>query len=349
MAEYEVVGVARVPASSGPPDLVELERIPAEGLSWERELNRPGTINVGVQVDAVPEPIRLRLRELSERPLEVWVRRDGAMVAAGPVTGWQIQQSTVTLTVPGLLAYLRYVLVASDLTFSGVDQHFIVRDLIDQWQTLPFGHYGLDTSAITASGVTRDRPYLRDEHHEVYRAVELLTAVRDGFDVDVDPESREVRLWHPEQGSDLSASVHLDRRNIGSVQVQASAAPQDVASEGFAVGTGEDPVSSVASNTGVRATFGRAAVAESFDGVSQQSTIDEYAAELLESRGRMMLVPGPDLIPVGGADVGDFDKGDRVEYSFDAGLGLITGVYRTAKLRTSVDDVGREAMAVEFI
>lgn len=345
---YELVAVARTPQVSGPPTLSEVDQIAAPTINWSHELSLPGTLRFSCTTDRLPGEVKSRFRDLAANPTEVWLHRDGVRVFAANVQAGQVQGNTLSVYGVGLLGYLAYMAVVSDLTYSGVDQHLIAKALVDQWQTLDYGHYGIDTSAITASGTTRDRTYVAAEQHEVLRRILDLAAVNNGFDIDVDPSTRELLLYHPSQGADLSSSVVLDGRNITDANVAFSVAPGTIASEAFGSGTGETTITSTQSNTSLRATWGRAAVFGTFDGVSQQATLDGHTSRLLNERDAMLFQPGPGLHPVADADVDSFDVGDTVTYDFDSGLGRQTGTYRVAVKQVTVDEVGQESIAVAF-
>lgn len=346
---YELVAVARTPRPSGAPTLVEVGPIVAPTISWTDELSGPGDIQFSCDADRLDESVRLRLRDLATYPTEVWVRRDGTIVAAGPVVGWQILQSTLTVRAVGLLGYLAYMQVAGDLAFSGVDQTLIGKELVDQWQTLGYGHFGIDTSAIVASGVTRDRTYSTVEQHQVLTRLLQLADVDDGFDAWVEPGTRELRLDYPARGSDLTDSVVIDRRNIADSSLSVSVAPGDVATEAVGVGTSSASVLfGRDSNDALKRTFGRAGVSAQFDGVTQEATLTRHIARLLDDRAGMLFQPSGGLVPVEDVDVDAFGPGDTVTYVHESGLGLHEGAYRVAQKQVSVDDVGSETIRVAF-
>lgn len=352
MAEYELVAVARTPQASGPPLLEEIGPIVAPSITWKREIAAAGGLSFSCSPDTLAEDVRQRLRDPLGKPTEVALYRDGQPWMRAFVAGYQMQgegQQTLSVTAPGLLDYLRYMWIVSDLSFSGVEQTAIAKQLVDQWQSLSYGHYGIDTSAITPSGVLRDRIYKAAEQHQVHQRLLELGAVDNGFDVDVDPATRQLVLAYPKLGADLSSSVFLDGRNITDPGVVVSVAPGDVASEAFGVGgDGTTAITATAFNASVRSTWGRAGVSQSFDGVTIQSTLDGHTQALLDARGKALFTPGPGLHPVRDAEVGAFDIGDVVTYEYDAGLGVQSGAYRVAALEVTVDQDGLESMAVSF-
>jgi hypothetical protein len=346
---YELVAVSRTPQIAGPPLLTEIGPIVAPTITWARSLSRPGSIAFSCTPERLPADVRSRLLDLARYPTEVWLRRDGQIVHAGAVTGYQMQGSTLTVTAPGLLSYLGYMLIDSDLTFTGVDQTAIGRELVDQWQRLPYGHFGIGTSSIAPSGVLRDRTYVAAEQHEVLNRLTQLGAAVNGFDIDLDPATRALQLVSPRQGADLSGAVVLDGRNITDAGVVVSVAAGDVASEAFGLGGGSDTaIATRRSNRARRAMFGRAGVTGSFDGVTQPATLDAHTQALLDARAEQLFLPGPGLIPVADADVDSFGVGDTVTYTFDAGLGVQSGVFRVVEREVSVNADGAESMAVRF-
>jgi hypothetical protein len=350
VAEYELVAVARQQQSGAPPVLTELGPIVAPTITVTRRLRGVDSIAFSCVLARLEAGIRSRLLRCDLNPTEVWLYRDGVVKAAGFVAGYQLQGETLTVTAPGLLGYLAYMAVESDLAYTGTDQTLIGKGLVDQWQALAYGNFGIDTSAITASGVTRDRTYKAAEQHQVLQRLNELGAAANGFDVDLNPATRRLLLTYPQQGTDLSAAIILDDRNITSADVTVSVAPGDLASEAYGTGGSADAaaITSHQSNATLRAAFGRCAVSDSFDGVTQQATLDQHTLAMLDARDQQLFVPGPGLVPLADVAVGSFDIGDSVSYDFDAGLGQQTGVFRVAELQTTVDLNGREDMAVKF-
>jgi hypothetical protein len=348
---YELVCVARVPQPAGPPLLLEVDPIDWTGLSYSEELSKPPTLNAGCQVSNLTESVLQRLRNLSEQATELWLYREGRLVFAGPLLGWQVQAETLTLQALGLLAYLRLMVVAQDMLFTNKDQFTIATDLIDQWQTLEHGHFGIDITGIAPSGVTRDATYLRNELHNVGQRVEELGGRQNGFDIAVDPASRKLRLSYPLQGVDRSAgedAIVFDERNVTSPNIICSAAPGDVASEAFGTGTGGATIYSTRPNLELRARYGRTAVTGTFDGVSRQGTLDAHVQALVDARGQALLIPGPDVRVTPDSDVSAYDVGDTVSYELHSLLG-VTGAFRLRKRQVTVSRTGQEAVSVGFV
>ncbi len=346
--------VARVPASSGPPTLVEVDRLVFEQLAYVDELNRPGSASVGCPIRSMSDAVKERLAALDGFPSEVRIFRDSTLAWVGEVQTLALQDQVVTLNCAGLLGYTFRMGVTADLPFSADDQFAIAAGLVDHWQALSYGDYGIVTSGVGASGVTRDRTYLRNELHNIGLRLQELGAVDDGFDMHVDPASRALVLSYPTRGVDLSASVFFDDRNIDSASVAMSVAPDDLVTDLSATGTREDSAGentityAARENAPLRVTYGRSWAGQNFQNVTVAETVEGHGDAYLGARGGVMFQPGVTVVPRVGADIGDFGPGDLVSYSYDAGLGRQSGTYRISKVTVSVDSDGKQRIGVEF-
>ncbi|HEY9413617.1 MAG TPA: hypothetical protein VIQ30_02555 [Pseudonocardia sp.] len=353
--QYELVCMARIPQTTGPPLLLAVDPIDWTGLSYTDELSKPQQLQAGCQISGLTDAVVQRLRNLDELATELWLYRLGKLVFAGPLLGWQVQGEALTFNAAGLLAYLKMMVIQKDLVFSQVDQFTMAQTMVDQWQTLDYGNFGIDTSTVGASGVLRDGTYLQKELHNVHQRVTDLGARQNGFDVSVDPASRRFTLDYPIKGVDRSGgedAIVFDDRNVTSPNIVASAAPGDVASEGYGTGTntgaGGDTILSVASNLELRARYGRTAVTATFDGVSQQDTLDAYTQGLIDARGNVLLVPGPNVRVTPDSDLGSYDVGDTVSYQLHSRLS-VAGAFRIRKRQVTVSKTGQESTSIQFV
>lgn len=357
MTAFEVSLAARVPASSGAPTLTEVDRLVCESIRYTDELNRAGSAALACNVGSLSEAVKTRLADLRSFPSEAWIYADSDLVWAGPIQTIGIQGLVATLNCTGLLSYTERMGVTADTTWTATDQFTIAADLIDDWQALSYGHYGIDTSSVGTSGVTRDRTYLRNDLKSVWDVLSNLGAVTDGFDLHVDPASRELVLSYPTRGLDLTASVVLDERSINSASEARSVAPDDLVSDFGATSSGQDESGNQSSlysyrtNATLQSAFGRSWRGQSYTDISEQATLDNKGDAFLSARGQQLVQPGVTLIPnIGnGTQIGGFGVGDTVGYSFDAGLGRLTGSYRVGKLEVSAAKDGAVRMGVEFI
>lgn len=351
---YEVVVVGRVPAQAGPPTFLEVDPIDWSKITWSSTLSRPQRLSVTCKTSTITEPIAQRLRNPDRLPTELWVSRNGRRVFAGPLLGGARNGDELTLECGGLLTYLQWMIVNADLRFDQIDQFAITTALIDQWQNLEFGHFGIDTTSVGASGVLRDRSYVRNEIHQVARRVEELGAVRDGFDAEIDPTTRKLQLWYPGKGVDRSVgddAIVFDGRNIDDQNAMFSIGPADLASHAFGSGSrsgGDSTLWSEQFNADLRAAFGRAAFTAAFSDVELQGTLDDHVGALLDARDQPLRAPGQKVrVPVD-ADLDAYDVGDTVSYELDDLLG-IGGAWRIRSRTVNVETTGSEAVDLEFI
>lgn len=350
---YEALVMARVPAVAGPPTLLVVDDIRWTTLDWTTELSKPQSATLTCAVSTLSEAVKQRLRSPAALATELWLLRDGQTVFAGPLTGGRRQGEELTLNADGLLAYLGRMVVYSDLVFAQVDQFAIVKALVDHWQSRPYGHFGIDTSAAAASGVLRDATYLRTELHKVLQRVQEMGQRLSGFDVDVDPASRQLQLWFPQRGVDRSSgedAIVFDDRDITSASTMFSVAAEDVATVGFGTGTSSDSgtLYATSSNLELLAQYGASGVSGTWDSVSEQPTLDGHVAGLVAARAEALFVPGPDVRVTPDADISAYDAGDTVRYELDDQLG-IAGNFRLRSIKVSVASSGVETASAAFV
>lgn len=351
---YDVIVVARIPQPSGPPAFLEVDPIPWRRVEITNALNKPQDLLVTCHVTRLTEGVLQRLRTPHALATELWVTRDGTPIFAGPLQGWQVQGETLSLRAKGLLQYLRMMVIDSDKRFDQVDQFEMAKWMVDQWQELEYGHFGIDTGAVGQSGVLRDGTYLRHELHNVLQRIEDLSARRNGFDFEVDPASRQLLLWYPTKGVDRSTgedAIVFDRRNITSRDMLCSIAPEDVASEGYgsSVSAGADePLLSVQANPELRATYGRVAITGTWHDISEQGTLDDHVRGMLDVRNQAVLMPGPRVRVTPDADLNAYGVGDTVYYDLPEPLG-VSGAYRIYSRRLVVEQDGHEMVDIEFV
>lgn len=351
---YELVVVARVPQIQGPPMFIEVDAIEWKDIRYTDTLSAPQELETSCQLSSVTEPILQRLRRPHENPTELWLYRNGQVVFAGPAIGWRTSGESLTLSARGLLVYLRLMMVTRDLTFQQADQFTFVTTMIDDWQALDFGHFGIDTSTVGLSGVLRDGTYLKVEQHNVGQRVEELGKRIDGFDAEIDPATRKLQLWYPTKGVDRSTgenAIVIDARNITNGDTMCSVAIGDLASEAFGSGSsagGDSALWSEQSNEELRAKYGRTAVAGTWSDVSEQPTLDAHTRGLLDARKEALIVPGPNVRVTPDADLDDYRDGDTISYDLAGALG-VSGPFRIRRRSVAVSSTGQESVDLEFV
>lgn len=365
---YTATLVRASPNQSTPPDFEELG--PMEGgLSWSDILSREREATATCLPESLAPNIKATLRDIFDPDpanipwLELWITRDTIPVFRGPciMPNWTHSgdQQTLTFNARGPLYYLRSMWVRTLLDYRDAlaeDQHLIIQALIDQWQALDYGNLGIDTTQVIASGVDREILYDPAEEHNVYQRVIELSERINGFDLWVDlttgPEERVLQLGT--RGTDLTDTVVLDRRGLDQTSLAASMTADDLASDAFGAAHPETgSLTSEFADTDLRAAIGRRGVAATFDGVSEQATLDDYTEELQTTRRVPLVTPGATLIPVSGADVLDFGAGDTVQFVPSLGIETpeepVVLTRRVLAKRITVDEAGNESIGVEFL
>lgn len=351
---YELLMMGRLPRQAGPPTFLLADPIEWSTLSWTTTLSKPQSLSVSCSIANLTDPVKQRLQAPHLLPTELWLQRDGKTVFAGPLLGGTEDSDQLNLEAGGLLTYLQWMFVETDLRFTQVDQVTIARTLVDNWQATEYGHFGINTADVAASGVLRDVVYERDEIHQVSRRIEEMGAAALGFDAEVDPGSRNLQLWSPTQGIDRSTgpdAVVFDGRSIEGLGGMFSITPADLASDAIGTGTapgGDETFWSQQSDPDLRAVFGRTGIASSFPDAANQGALDDFVKGLRDARGEPLRAPGRQVRVTPDTDLNSYDVGDTVSYQLSGVLG-IGGAYRIRSRRVSVRESGQETVSLEFV
>ena len=347
MASYNVVSVRRTPQSATIPIYTELGPLyPSSIAVKDFKHMTPSEGSFSLPLRSLDSDSKTALRDLAAQPLEVWVYRGGTRIFAGPVVGGGIKGDQVTLKCRGRLIYLAYMLVTTDKSWTTTDLFTIGKAIVDDWQALTYGNFGVLTASIGTLGTTRSLSI--PGASEFPRVSDSLKTISKGaFDVWLDPSTGNLQ-FAAARGTDLSASVSVER-GIAETEAGFALGPGLLASEAY--GSGTTPTAALttsASDATLRASFGRAGVANNHDPVSDANHLTDLVAADLAEVGGVYFSPGGDLFEVPEATYEDLEPGNTVEYSFDAGLGKFTADVRVEKRELKVDREGQEKISVEF-
>lgn len=354
MAYYTVSLVARTPTvtAGGWPTLAEVDRIRWAGLSYSDSIDGAPTMDVSAQVDGLSVACIARLRDLAATPCELWIYRDGVLVAAGPLISHTIQARTITLHGAGLRYYLTYTRYPFDIAVTtdyGQLIWFLLQ--VSAINAASYGNYGIAFAHLLAGSGSFATHTIRGV--ELKTLDEIISTLGDrdnGFEWYVDPPTRRLELVAPRRGADRSSSVFLDRRVLENATISQSVAAGTFGTVAYASSSGAaGELSATATDTAKAAAFGVAHVATRRTDVVNAATMTDHATRLLADSSTAKQTTSQNLIPVTGADVGDIEAGDVVSYAYDAGLGLVAFTPRIRTKRVSVGDDGRETLSVEFV
>ena len=359
MPFYEVVAYSRTPVQSAAPTFVELGNIFATagsqgakesgGLSWSRELYSDGSISVATLPETLNDDIGARLIDMANKPMEIGIFRNGVLMQRGPLIAWQIEGETLVLHARGLSYYLRYMFLTTDTSFNK-DQALIVQDLIDHHQDKDWGDFGLDASGISSHGVTREIEYFAGELINIYEEIRDLSEIDNGFDMVVDPTTRDVVLTNPTLGSAKAASI-LDARVIHSPNLSSVVTAGQFGSTGVVGGVNAngDRIQATSVNTTVRDNWGLSYVGRAVPGADNQAFVDASAIRVRDIVSDELLTPSKKYFSATGISVDDFDIGDTISFDYNAGFGRLTKDVRVQNLFVSVTAGNLESLTLDFV
>lgn len=349
MATYDVILVRRTPQSASAPTLVAMGPIKWTSLTVTKECGGAGSIDVTATVDSLDSVTKPSLIDLRSSPCEIWCYRDAVLIHAGPLLGYRIRERSIQFAGAGLLAYLGYMVRTTAYSATAADQSAIVKALIDDYQALTYGNFGLVTSTLGATGIPRDLTLLAADLKQIDRVITDMGTSNNGFDLEADPLTRGLLIHSPRQGADLSATVIIDQRSIGDPVYSQFVGPGQLASD-VAVSSSSSAGGSLvspAANTTTRQSFGRVMMTSTFQDISAQSALDDHAQRFVDDNSSPLSATTPGLLAVPGFAYGDFNVGDIIAYQYDAGLGMQSFNLRVKTFATTLDD-GEERFTVGF-
>ncbi len=262
----------------------------------------------------------------------------GASGNVGDISG------RLNLNFSGYLYLLEKMEVSSiGKIFTGIDQGTILWTLIDDFQKLPNGNYGITQGGIN-TGIPRDREY--SPFMNVYRAFQNMTEVINGCDLEITQDK--VLNVYAHQGRRLEAIVFEYGKNITRLNFNFSV--KDLVNQANAIGSGEgiDLLYSVAHNMQSQEIYGLMQKSFPRSDVKIVNTLTEYAKKYVEEY--------PDPTSIYGCSVRDtvdtalksYSVGDEVRLRIKKGYLDIDTYRRIKKLSVSVDQNEKEKIGVSF-
>ncbi len=370
MPEYEAVLVDRIPHPTGgsAPTLTEIDRLSIlDKVTWSKELNGDGFASVSTRPERLEVDIAERLLIPDERPMELWIFRDGTHVYSGPLIGIQVQgqNRTITFHSRGLAYYTRYMFLTADFSRTTVDNFTVVRDLIATWQDQSYGHFGIfDEVGTPLSGNTIDVDYKRVEVVNIAQTIgNLSLPAVDGFDFEFNPSDRRLYLYSPQRGADKTGSIVIDNRNLVQHSMFMDLTAGDFATTAIGVATGFElingPFWSQKTNATRRSQFGYAGLGGRWSNITSQATLDDMVQALIDTHSNFPLSFGGSggekeggttkIKPTEGFGPLDVDPGDTISIDADLGFGEFALTRDIQAVITSQDAGGDETMSVNLI
>lgn len=283
-----------------------------------------------------------------ERRDDLWVWRNGALVFRGRIVGAEDRIDRDTHQVQFLAVGYRGLLsLAAKVeppvpTWLATDQAQIVWELVQGWQALDGGDWGITEGVGALSGQDRDETDIAP-FTPVGEVIDRLLRLENGGEWDVSP-TLELDRWFPQRGT--TVDVALDHG--GTIATVERSLPEF---GNVAGATGSQETTPAIAEAADVATDerGRWTVAQGFPSVKRQSTLDAKAAWLLdqvntvEFEWRATFAPrrweGPSALWVG----------DTAQFSVKSGRLQVAGPHRVVELQAVPGEDKTETISVGLV
>lgn len=283
-----------------------------------------------------------------ERRDDLWVYRNGVKLFRGRIVGAQDDGDATGHRVQFLAVDYRAMLsLAAKIeppvpTFTGVDQGQIPWQLVEDWQALDGGDWGITEGVGGTSGTTRDESDITP-FSPVGEVIDRILNRDGGGEWEISPDL-ELNRWWPQRGTDTGVVLDYGGR-ISSF----SKSLPEFGNVAGATGN-EQTVPEVVEHPDVATDErGRWTVTEAFPSVSVQSTVEAKAQWLVDeastvehawqARFRAQGWEGPDHVWIG----------DRVQLRVQSGRLAIAGTHRVVELQAVCGDHGTEQISVGLV
>jgi hypothetical protein len=283
-----------------------------------------------------------------ERRDDLWVYRDGDLQFRGRIVGAEDTVDATRHQTQFLAVDYRGLLtVAAKVeppvpTFTAVDQGQIPWELIEDWQALDGGDWGITEGVGGTSGTNRDETDITP-FSPVGEVIDRILRRDGGGEWEISP-TLQLNRWWPQRGSDNGvvldyggALSHIGKSlpefgNVGGASGADTTTPEVAASAGVA--------------TDER---GRWTVAQAFASVKTQSYLAGRATWLLDQASTVEHAWRATFSPRGWQGPGHVWIGDTVDLRVQSGRLEIAGPHRVVELQAVCGDHGTEMIHVGLV
>lgn len=287
--------------------------------------------------------------EITERQTDLWAYRNGELVFRGRIVSSSDElDGTKHLCQFNAVDYRGMLMLAAVVeppvpTWTSTPQGQIAWELIEDWQALDGGDYGITDALGTGASNNRDETDITPGT-PVAEVIDRLADRDGGFEWEISPEL-ELNRWYPARGSDNG--VVLD---YGGLIAQVSVQTDTFGNAAIATGDGETTTTSTAEDVGVATDQrGRWTVSESYPSVTLQSTLDAKAQWLVDQA----FTNGPSwsvtFAPNRWGGTSDVWIGDTVVLQVASGRLQVADQQRVAELQVVVGDNGGETVRAGLV
>jgi hypothetical protein len=222
--------------------------------------------------------------------------------------------------------------------YSGVDQGAIVWDLIDRWQTLPGGNWGITNGDGATSGTPRDETDITPGA-PTGEVIDRLGDRDGGFEWEITPELV-LNRYYPRRVRILDTVL-----DWGGEVIAAQAVTAPFANTVVVVGDEDTtPVTATSDLTGDER--GRWTRSESFPSVTRQETLVDKAAFIRDQLARTIGEWTATLAPNRWEGPQRLWLGDVVRFEANDGGVAVSGAHRVTEIQITCGDAGTETVNV---
>jgi len=315
-----------------------------QGFSYNFELNRAGSCDIKPNINfggkftmANLYPYQSYL-DIYRHNVKVWggfLNKISGDV--GPVTG------DMTLNFAGYLKLLEKMYIGPlGETYTGIDQGTILWTMLNNYQLLPNGDFGITCGDVT-TGIVRDRTY--SAFKNIYDAFIEMTEVINGCDIEITAEK--IFNSYAHKGHRL-LHVFEYGKNINNFSFSING--DTIQNYCVAVGSGEDTdlLYSPAHNIQSQEKYGL------LQGIIQKSdvnivdTLTEYAQSSVKENGEPVSIFSLNAVVTNDPPLMGYLVGDEIRCIVKKGWVDFDTYKRIKKISVNVDTEEKENISVEF-
>ena len=316
-----------------------VQRLPFYNLQYEVGFNKP----YGCRFQVPLYHKAITADTLAVALHEIWVYRDDQLVKAGPL--WDAvpssSEKSISCSAMDILDYLDVRLTHAQ-EFSAVDQTAIAWGLINYTQGLTDGDLNVNSGTLN-TGISRSATWREYDNKYILEAISDLSEMTDGFDFNIDPDTRNFNAYYPRPQRDNSLElVYPQHIRKYAVQYMGKYMRNSVGVQG------QDPSYATAVDTTSRSTYGLREYGDSYRDAQLVTDLDNYASRIRDQRKDPKEYPTitlrADLIDIFDSNI--IKYGDKIHVIIEDGYVNVNATLRYITAQVSVDKQGSESVVL---
>jgi len=316
-----------------------------KGFNYNFELNRPGECSFTTNIDFNGKFTMnnlypyLSYLDIFRYDTKVW----SGVLSKIPSGNVGAETGSMNFSFNGYLKLLEKMYTGPlDEIYTATDQGTILWTMLNNFQSLPNGNYGIALGNIT-TGILRDRTY--SAFTQLYKAWTDMTGVINGCDIEITKEKVFNAYLH--KGHRL-AHVFEYGKNISDFSFGIDG--DSIVNSSTAVGSGEgiDLLYLVAHNMQSQEKYGLMQGINSHPDVIILDTLAGYAQGEVNEYGEPTSIINLTATVTNDPPMGSYETGDEIRVKISKGWVNFDKYLRIKKISIDVDSKGKETVRVEF-